>query len=119
MLSSIWLSGLVGVVFLLAVILSLQDMTAAMEEGLAGGFPIATTINQNLTASIGPVSMGEIYLVVILISVFVCTLAIQGAATRMMFSMGRDRNLPGGRAWGHVSPRFKTPANAAVAARWP
>ena len=114
-LSSIWLSGLVGVVFLLAVILSLQDVPAAMAEGLGGGFPIATTINQNLTAEIGPISVGEIYLVVILISVFVCTLAIQGAATRMMFSMGRDRNLPGGRAWAHVSPRFKTPANAAVA----
>jgi amino acid transporter len=114
-LSSIWLSGLVGVVFLLAVILSLQDIPAAMAEGLAGGFPIATTINQNLTFEIGPVSMGELYLVVILVSVFVCTLAIQGAATRMMFSMGRDRNLPLGRAWGHVSPTFKTPANAAVA----
>jgi amino acid transporter len=114
-LSSIWLSGLVGVVFLLAVILSLQDVPAAMAEGLGGGFPIATTISQNLTAEIGPISMGEIYLVVILVSVFVCTLAIQGAATRMMFSMGRDGNLPGGRAWGHVSPRFKTPANAAVA----
>ena len=114
-LSSIWLSGLVGVVFLLAVILSLQDIPAAMEEGLGGGFPIATTINDNLTFAIGPVSMGELYLVVILISVFVCTLAIQGAATRMMFSMGRDRNLPLGRAWGHVSPTFKTPANAAVA----
>ena len=33
----------------------------------------------------------------------------------MMFSMGRDRNLPLGGAWGHVSPRFRTPANAAVA----
>jgi amino acid transporter len=47
--------------------------------------------------------------------VFVCTLAIQGAATRMMFSMGRDRHLPLGGVWGTVSVRFKTPANAAVA----
>ncbi len=52
---------------------------------------------------------------VILVSVFVCTLAIQGAATRMMFSMGRDRHLPLGRLWGSVNPTFKTPANAAVA----
>jgi amino acid transporter len=114
-LSSIWLSGAVGVVFLLAVILSLQDVGAAMEEGLGGGFPIATTINQNLTAEFGGITVGEIYLLVILISVFVCTLAIQGAATRMMFSMGRDRHLPFGSIWGHVSPRFRTPANAAVA----
>lgn len=114
-LSSIGLSGIVGVVFLLAVILSLKDIPAAMAEGLGGGFPIATTINDNLTASIGGITMGELYLVVILVSVFVCTLAIQGAATRMMFSMGRDGNLPLGRAWAHVSPTFRTPANAAVA----
>lgn len=114
-LSSIWISGAVGVVFLLAVILSLQSIPDAMAEGLGGGFPIATTINQNLTADIAGITVGEIYLLVILVSVFVCTLAIQGAATRMMFSMGRDRHLPLGRAWGHVSPRFRTPANAAVA----
>jgi urea carboxylase system permease len=114
-LSSIWISGAVGVVFLLAVILSLQDIPAAMAEGLAGGFPIATTINQNLTAELAGISVGEVYLLVILISVFVCTLAIQGAATRMMFSMGRDRHLPLGGVWGTVNARFKTPANAAVA----
>ena len=51
----------------------------------------------------------------ILASVFVCTLAIQGAASRLMFSMGRDRRLPLGGLWGHVNHRFKTPANAAVA----
>ena len=44
------------------------------------------------------------YLFVILASVFVCTLAIQGAATRMMFSMSRDRHLPLGRALGPRQP---------------
>ncbi len=51
-LSSILISGAVGVVFLLAVILSLQDIPATMEEGLAGGFPIATTITSNLTTEL-------------------------------------------------------------------
>ncbi|TMC64684.1 MAG: amino acid permease [Chloroflexi bacterium] len=106
-LSSVWISGIVGVVFLLAIILSLQ--------GLAGGFPIATTITTNLTATIaGGLTVGKLYLVVILVSVFVCTLAIQGAATRMMFSMSRDRHLPLGAIWGHVNKTFRTPANAAV-----
>ena len=50
----------------------------------------------------------------ILASVFVCTMAIQGAATRLMFSMGRDGHLPAGRWLGHVNERFRTPANAAV-----
>ena len=94
-LSSVLISGAVGVVFLLAVILSLEDIPATMAAGLAGEFPIATTITSNLDSElVGGITVGEIYLFVILASVFVCTLAIQGAATRMMFSMGRDGNLP-------------------------
>ncbi len=94
-LSSVLISGAVGVVFLLAIILSLEDIPATMAAGLAGEFPIATTITANLsTELVGGITVGEIYLFVILASVFVCTLAIQGAATRMMFSMGRDGNLP-------------------------
>ena len=115
-LSSIWISGAVGVVFLLAIILSIKDIPARMAGGLSGAeFPIATTILDNLNQElVGGITLGEVYLVVILVSVFVCTLAIQGAATRMMFSMSRDKHLPGGRVWGQVSARFKTPANAAV-----
>jgi len=114
-LSSIWLSGLVGAIFLLAVTLSFKDIAAAIAEGQAFGFPIATTIKQNLTYSLGGVTVGELYLVVILIAVYVCTLAIQGATVRLMFSMGRDGRLPLGGVWGHVSSAFKTPANAALA----
>jgi urea carboxylase system permease len=115
-LSSILVSGLVGAIFLVAVVLAIPSISDAMKEGQAGGFPIATTISNALTAKIvGGLTVGEIYLFVILASVFVCTLAIQGAATRLMFSMGRDHHLPLGRLWGHVNLRFRTPANAAVA----
>jgi len=115
-LSSILISGLVGAIFIPAVILATPSIPASMEEGLKGGFPIATTISNAFnTDLIGNLSGGDIYLIVILASVYVCTLAIQGAATRLMFSMGRDRHLPLGQAWGHVSPRFHTPANAAIA----
>ncbi|MEA2654291.1 MAG: hypothetical protein QOI37_1518 [Chloroflexota bacterium] len=114
-LSAIWLSGIVGAVFLLAVTLSFKDVAAAVAEGQAFGFPIATTIKQNLTFALGGLTLGDLYLIVILIAVYVCTLAIQGATVRLMFSMGRDRRLPFGGAWGHVSSTFKTPANASVA----
>jgi amino acid transporter len=115
-LSSILVSGAVGVVFLLGVILASPDMAATIEEGGAGGFPIATIITSTLTQEIAAgITFGEVYLLVILASVFVCTMAIQGAASRLMFSMGRDRHLPLGGVWGHVNTRFKTPANAAVA----
>lgn len=108
-LSAIWLSGIAGAIFLLAIILSFKDMPAAIAEGQQFGLPIGTTIVENMG------DFGKIYLFVILAAVYVCTLAIQGATTRLMFSMGRDGRIPFGGTWGHVSPRFRTPANAAVA----
>ena len=115
-LSAIWLSGIIGAVFLLAILLSFKDLDAAIAEGQAFGFPIATTLQQNLTQELfGGITFGELYLFIILASVFVCTLAIQGATTRLMFSMGRDRRLPLGGTWAHVNQTFKTPTNAAVA----
>jgi amino acid transporter len=115
-LSSIWLSGLVGAIFLLAVTLSFQNVGKAVETGQAFGFPIADTILENLTFVLfGEFTMGKLYLVVILIAVYVCTLAIQGATVRLMFSMGRDRRLPLGSLWGHVSPSLQTPVNASIA----
>ena len=50
----------------------------------------------------------------ILIAVYVCTLAIHGATVRLMFSMGRDRRLPLGGLWGHVNHTLRTPANAGI-----
>lgn len=114
-LSAIWLSGLVGGIFLLAVTLSFRDVGKAVATGQAFGFPIADTIKQNLTFSFGFTDMGQLYLFMILVAVYVCTLAIQGATVRLMFSMGRDRRLPFGGAWGSVNKTFRTPANAAIA----
>jgi amino acid transporter len=109
---SVAISGVVGTIFLLAVILAIPDVPTAMGQF----FPIADTITATLTTEIAAgITVGEIYLFVILVSVFVCTLAIQGAATRMMFSMSRDHHLPLGSMWGRVNHTFRTPANAAIA----
>ena len=105
-LSAIWLSGLVGFVFLLAIVLAIPDVTASLTDPA----PIATSIRAGLGQT-----FGDLYLYVILAAVYVCTLAIQGATTRLMFSMGRDGRMPLGGLWGHVNHTFKTPANAAVA----
>jgi urea carboxylase system permease len=113
---SVIVSGIVGTLFLLAVLLAAPSIDDAMTEGAAGGFPIGTIITTVLNGELfAGITFGELYLFVILASVFVCTLAIQGAATRMMFSMSRDRQLPLGRLWGSVNSTFKTPANAAIA----
>ncbi|HZM71850.1 MAG TPA: amino acid permease [Candidatus Polarisedimenticolia bacterium] len=115
-LSAIWLSGIVGAIFLLAVTLSFKDVGKAVETGQAFLFPIADTILENLNGTLfGTFTLGQLYLVVILVAVYVCTLAIQGATVRLMFSMGRDRRLPFGNLWAHVSPTLKTPSYASLA----
>jgi len=43
---SVAISGIVGTVFLIAVILAIPNMGDAIAEGQALGFPIATTINR-------------------------------------------------------------------------
>ena len=108
-LAAILLSGAVGAVFLLAIILSFKDVPAEIASAQAFGLPIGDTILANMQ------NFGNIYLAVILFAVYVCTMAIQGATTRLMFSMGRDRRMPFGGVWAHVNTRFRTPANAAVA----
>jgi len=105
-LAAIWLSGIVGAIFLLAIILATPDMTAALTDPS----PISTAIKAGLGDT-----LGSVYLVVILLAVYVCTLAIHGATVRLMFSMGRDGRMPLGGLWGHVNPSFKTPTNAAIA----
>lgn len=114
LLSAIWLAGATGALFLLAIILSFKDVPAQILSaqqfawGVGGANPIGDTINANMG------EFGKVYLIVILAAVYVCTLAIQGATTRLMFSMGRDGRLPLGGVWGHVSS-FQTPTNSAVA----
>ena len=106
-LSAILLSGLIGAIFILAILLSAKDLNGLISS--AAPFPIADVIHENMGDF-----WGNIYLGVVLAAVFVCTMAIQGATTRLMFSMGRDGRMPFGRTWGHVSG-FKTPTNAAIA----
>jgi urea carboxylase system permease len=106
-LSAILLSGLIGAIFILAILLSAKDLAGEISN--AAPFPIADVIHENMGDF-----WGNIYLGVVLLAVFVCTMAIQGATTRLMFSMGRDRRMPFGGTWAHVSS-FKTPTNAAIA----
>jgi urea carboxylase system permease len=109
-LSAILLSGLIGAIFILAILLSTKDLPGEIAAAGKGAFPIADAIHDNM----GEV-WGNIYLGVVLAAVFVCTMAIQGATTRLMFSMGRDRRLPLSGLWGHVSSGNKAPTNAAIA----
>jgi urea carboxylase system permease len=98
-------SGVGGALLLLAGILAAPSLTDG--KLAAGGLPYV------LTSSLGA-TVGKVFLVDVAIAICVCTLAIQTAATRMMFSMSRDGVLPGHRVLGRVSPATGTPVLPAV-----
>ena len=98
-------SGIGGAFLLMAALVAAPSVT---DGTLAtGGLPYV------LTERLGPVG-GRIMLVDVVVAISVCTLAIQTAGSRMVFSMARDGVLPYSKALGTVSPRSGTPILAAV-----
>ncbi len=113
---AIGLSAIAGILFLGGTILSIKDLPRI--ENIAAGanpnIPFTGTLPTIITDALGT-NWGNVYLTVVLIAVCVCTLAIQSATIRLMFSMGRDGRLPFGRVWGTVNPVFRTPMYAGIA----
>ena len=109
---AIGLSAIAGILFLGGTILSIRNLSSI--ETLASGANFTQTLPAIIIDALGT-SWGNVYLVVVLIAVCVCTLAIQSATIRLMFSMGRDGRLPFGRVWGTVNPTFRTPMWAGIA----
>jgi amino acid transporter len=66
-----------------------------------------------LTSQLGTF-WGKLLLIDVAVAVCVCTLAIQTAAARMIFSMARDHVLPFSRQLAQVSPATGTPVLATV-----
>ena len=109
---AIGLSAIAGILFLGGTILSIKNLGNI--EGIASGANFTQALPAIIQDALGT-SWGNIYLGVVFIAVCVCTLAIQSATIRLMFSMGRDGRLPFGRAWGAVNPTLRTPLWAGIA----
>jgi len=73
----------------------------------SGGLPFLITDRLGST-------MGKVILVDVSIAVCVCTLAIQTAGSRMLFSQARDGALPGSKILSRISKRRGTPVLPAV-----
>lgn len=99
-LRAITMSGLGGALLIMAALVAAPSLT---DGNLATG-GLAWVITERL----GSV-LGHLLLIVVAISVFACTLAVQTSGARMMFSMARERSLPFWRVLGRVSPRTGTP----------
>ncbi|HEX8498336.1 MAG TPA: amino acid permease [Actinomycetales bacterium] len=104
-LSALVLSGIGGLLLIVAGLMAAPSLTdgTLVSGGLAGV----------LTARLGDVG-GRILLLAVAVAVFACTLAIQTAGSRKIFSMARERALPFSGVLGAVSPRTGTPVATSV-----
>ncbi len=104
---AVLVSGLGGALMLLATLMAAGSVTDGSLGDPARGLPFV------LTDRLGD-TLGRVFLVDVAIAVAVCTLAIQTAATRMVFSMSRDGVLPFSSGLAAVNRRTGTPVRAAV-----
>jgi len=99
------ISGLGGALLIVGALVaapSLTDGTLAV-QGLAGV----------ITSVLGD-QLGRLLLCTVAVAVFACTLAVQTAGARMVYSMAREKALPFSRLLGRVSPRKGTPIAASI-----
>ncbi|HJT58305.1 MAG TPA: amino acid permease, partial [Ktedonobacteraceae bacterium] len=106
---AIGLSAIAGVLFLGGTILSIKNLPDIEKLG------VSTAVLPTIIVDALGQAWGDVYLWVVFVAICVCTLAIQSATIRLMFSMGRDGRLPFGKAWGSVNPTLRTPLWAGVA----
>jgi urea carboxylase system permease len=104
-LRALYASGIGGALLLVAALMAAPSVT---DGNLA-----TTGLPYVLTSQLGS-GLGRALLVDVAVAIAVCTLAVQTAASRLMFSMARDRELPGHRVLGRVSARTGAPTIPAV-----
>jgi urea carboxylase system permease len=100
-------SGIGGAFLLIAALMAAPSLTDGNLASPTGGLPYV------LTSVLGT-TVGKLLLVDVALAITVCTLAVQTAGARMIFSMARDVVLPFSKALRKVSPRFHTPLLATV-----
>jgi amino acid transporter len=103
MLLSLLGSGLAGFLLLLGVILTVKDVTATQQAD-----------NPLLSVLLATFSPGQMALImgVVAISILACAIASMAAASRLLFSLARDRMLPGSGWLGQIDEGHRTPRHA-------
>jgi amino acid transporter len=102
---SVFLSGIVGFAFLLALDLASQNITALT----ASATPVAEIVTQMLGTVVG-----DIFLVFVTFSIFACGLVIFITVTRLTWAMSRDERFPGHILFKKVGRQTGTPIAATL-----
>ena len=86
MIRAVLLSGAVGMVFLIALSYATRSVTAAS----ASSAPVAFIVNSVLGGVVQ-----KLFLIFVCVSIFACGMVIMVTNGRLIWSMARDRRLPG------------------------
>lgn len=109
MRTTIYVGGVAAMFIALGLILAVPDFGAVL-DGTA-----TDPVGAVLLATFGPVGF-RVVLALVLVSFLSCIISLQAAASRLMYSMGRDRQLPGSRFFGAFSKSRGVPPYALLAA---
>ncbi|GAA3218436.1 APC family permease [Actinocorallia longicatena] len=104
-LTALGAAGVLGGLIILAGLLAAPSLT--------DGRLAAEGLSYVLTSTLGD-GVGRLLLADVVVAICVATLAIQTAATRMVFSMARDGVLPRSAALARISPRTGMPTGPAL-----
>jgi amino acid transporter len=102
---SVVASGVVGLLFLIALTVAIKDVPAVSDSGS----PVAAIIRGQL----GPV-MERVLLAGIVFALFGAGMVVMAASSRQVFAMARDERFPAHRLLRRVNPRTQTPVPATV-----
>ncbi|MGW4768903.1 amino acid permease [Nocardia sp. NPDC004278] len=104
-LTALSVSALGGGLLLLGALMA----APSLDDGALSTQGLAYVLTSKLDSTPGKVLLG-----CVAVAITVCTLAIQTAGSRLMFSMARDGKLPFARHLAAVHPRFGTPVLPSV-----
>lgn len=104
-LSSVLLSGIGGMLFLICATIAIPDLGAVV----ASNNPLPFIIS----ARLGPV-IGTFFLLLVIVSIFGCGLVIVTSASRLIYALARDNVFFGDRLFRRVTRTDGVPANAVL-----
>jgi amino acid transporter len=103
---SVFLSGVVGFAFLIALNLASQNIAALTSSAT----PVADIVTQMLSTVVG-----DIFLVFVTFSIFACGLVIFITVSRLTWAMSRDERFPGYQLFRQVNKQTGTPVASTLA----
>lgn len=99
-------SFVIGGLFLLGAVLAIPNGQGELAKYMA-----SSTALEDIIANAVP-GFSNLFFIIVATAITVCGLSVQANAARLLFSMARDRQLPGSNMLSRVSPSLGTPVLA-------